>query len=211
MAQESFVGGAPRIPPEFRWPACRLCGADQTFFFQIAFPKGHVWFGKSLAAFACTACAAKDYPIPEMLRVPLDGAIVPGDFLNAYQRNFCTMVFETDRGVLRGGRTRIEFSPIAFDDLLSLRAAQGRLGGRPQWLLDPEAPARLESGEPFHFLLQLSKGLRFSVAPDAPEQIVTGLDGRPEPLGERYYQLFIGNRLFFFGAGADSVYILTQI
>jgi hypothetical protein len=209
--QESFAGGAPRIPPEFGWPTCRLCGGDQTFFFQIAFPNGHAWSGRSLAMFACTSCADAQHPIPEMVRGPLHGATVPANCLHAYQRNFRTLVFETDRGVLRAGHPGVEFCPIAFDDLLSLRTGHGRIGGRPQWLLDPEAPARVDSGEPFHFLLQLSEGLRFPILPGAREQMVTGLDGRPQPMQGRFYQLFIANRLFFFGAGADSVYILTQI
>ncbi|KRG16934.1 hypothetical protein ACA29_02470 [Lederbergia galactosidilytica] len=39
----SFIGGQPRIPENLDIPSCSLCGSEQTFFFQIAFPEGHSW------------------------------------------------------------------------------------------------------------------------------------------------------------------------
>lgn len=84
----SFIGGQPCIPPSIEMPVCELCGAEQTFFFQVAFPEGHVWQGLSMAVFACTSCAHEEYLIPEMLQGALPNADIPEGFLDSYQRNF---------------------------------------------------------------------------------------------------------------------------
>lgn len=63
----SFIGGYPRIPIAEDLPKCQLCGAEQSFFFQVAFPKNHVWRDLSIAVFACTSCDDEKYCVPEML------------------------------------------------------------------------------------------------------------------------------------------------
>lgn len=208
-SETSFAGGAPHLPPEAAWPTCTLCGAAQSFFFQIAFPDGHAWAGRSLALFACTRCADERFCIPEMLRGRLDGATVPAAFLDAYQRNFRTLVFPTGDGVRRDGPAGVMFRPIRFGDLLA--PTHGHVGGQPRWMLDPEAPAHLDTGAPFTFLFQLNESLVFHIEAEAPAQMLIGLDGSPEPSTQRAYSLFLGNRLFAFGAGADRIYLLTQI
>lgn len=58
----SFIGGKPCIPPSVPLPVCKICGEPLTFFFQVAFPEGHMWAGKSLAFFFCSATYHKERP-----------------------------------------------------------------------------------------------------------------------------------------------------
>lgn len=51
----SFTGGKPCLPPSVLLPVCKICGEPLTFFFQAAFPERHMWAGKSLAFFFCSA------------------------------------------------------------------------------------------------------------------------------------------------------------
>ncbi|ALS28272.1 hypothetical protein IJ21_28760 [Paenibacillus sp. 32O-W] len=211
----SFIGGRPRIPAGVDLPQCRLCGADLTFFYQVAFPAGHVWQSLSMAVFACTSCAHEQYLIPEMLTGVLAGADIPQGFLTQYQRNFRIVVFET-----RSGEQRMDYTPkIRFNrlELVPSRktaAKRNKLGGKPNWLLDDESPATYASSVPMKFLMQWIEPPRFDLEDDAPAQIRLGLRGKPEPSRHRYYELFLGNQLYFFGTEAGHeplVYVITQI
>jgi len=91
---QSYIGGKPTLPEDWEIPLCKLCGREQTFFFQVAFPEGYEWAGSSLAVFACTSCASEDYAIPELLDV-LQEAVIPDGFLETYQTNFRFFVFGT--------------------------------------------------------------------------------------------------------------------
>ncbi len=51
----SFIGGKPCLPSSVSLPVCKICGEPLTFFFQVAFPEGHIWAGKSLAFFFCSS------------------------------------------------------------------------------------------------------------------------------------------------------------
>ncbi|WP_223067215.1 hypothetical protein [Paenibacillus caui] len=211
----SFIGGIPRLPADVPLPSCALCGEPLTFFFQIAFPDGHAWGSRSIALFACTCCADERYLIPEMLEGELAGADIPEGFLTAYQRNFRILPFPTQDGTLRGEyKPKIRFERLLVSPAPSPDAPGNKLGGSPNWLLDDEAPATYASAVPMEFLMQLTDPPRFDLEDEAPPQIRIGLRGKPEPSPHRYYELFIGNRLYFFGtkAGAEPlVYILTQV
>lgn len=209
----SFVGGLPRIPEGEEMPSCRLCGAQLTFFFQVAFPEDHVWANRTMALFACTSCAHEDHFIPEMLDGPLAGADIPEHFLTSYQKNFRILVFDTDRGVVRS-----EYEPkVAFKrwKLVSSQAGaqEHKIGGEPNWLLEDEAPATYRQTVPMFFLMQLLEGLTFEKLPEAPPQMTLGLTGEQEPSRDPFYRLFLSNNLYFFGTedGEPLVYVLTQI
>ena len=210
----SFVGGLPRIPESEDIPSCLLCGAELTFFFQVAFPQDHVWGNRTMALFACTSCAQEDHLIPEMLEEPLAGSDIPENFLTSYQQNFRILVFDTDEGVLRK-----EYEPkVSFKrwDLIFSQsdARRHKIGGEPNWLLDDEAPASYRQKVPMVFLMQLLEGFAFEKLPEAPPQMILGLTGEPEPSDHPYYELFLGNNVYFFGTRGGNeplVYILTQI
>jgi hypothetical protein len=116
-ADDCFVGGRPRLPRGHVLPICRLCGAGQTFFFQIAFPPDHAWATLTLAVFSCTSCADESHLIPAMLSGPLRGANIPRDFLVDYQTNFRFEVFETNAGRMASDyRERVSFRRVQLTD-----------------------------------------------------------------------------------------------
>ena len=64
------------------------------------------------------------------------------------------------------------------------------------------------------FLMQLMPEMTFPIHASAPPQTRLGLSGKPQPSPHRYYELFLGNAVYWFGteAGNDpAVYSLTQI
>jgi hypothetical protein len=211
--ETSFIGGRPALPDYCELPRCRLCGAEETFFLQVAFPDQHPWSGRTLAIFACTSCADEEHLIPEMLDGPLAGADIPAGFPADYQKNFRLLVFPTSDARLRGDYTeRVRFAPFRLtpsdDDALN------KLGGTPLWLLDDESPGKYAGEHEMRFLMQLAPDTRFPIHPDAPRQVELNLRRQPVPSPNDYYQLFLGNGLYLFGTddGVEPhVYAITQI
>jgi len=196
-------------------PRCQLCGANQTFFFQVAFPSGHPWEGMTMGVFACTSCATEDSSIPQMLDGPLLNAIIPDGFLDAYQKNFHLHVFDSTLGVKRLDYVeKIKYAPLELIASTSSSIDDSRVGGSPVWLLEDESPRSYAGKAEMQFLLQISSDTKFDLLDSAPGQMEIGLRGLPESSPNRYYQLFNGNFLYFFGAEIDGrhfVYVLTQI
>lgn len=213
-SEPCFIGGKPVLPRNQAIPPCALCGADQTFFFQVAFPDDHVWEGLSLAVFSCTSCADENHLIPEMLSGTLTGADIPKGFLINYQRNFHFAVFETSQGELSAQyQERVRFRPIRLERTDS-NCRIGQVGGVPTWVLEDESPATYDAQVPMHFLLQLDAGLEFETVQEAPPQMEVGLAGGVEPSPYDFYQLFIGNAIYLFGTSSRTpalVYAITQV
>jgi hypothetical protein len=216
---QSFVGGIPRVPAGIPAPTCLLCGAELTFYFQVAFSVPHPWKGYSLAVFACTTTADDDsdgegddrHLIPKMPDDAGKGADVSRDFLEAYQQAFRFLVFETARGEpMRGYAERVAFAPL--DTSGTRQRAIGLLNDKPQWRSEDESPAALAGSRPV-FLLELFGDVLFPTVEGSPPQMVPGLDGKPAPsvYGGRYH-LFVSNYIYLFGpAKPDSaVYAFTQ-
>jgi hypothetical protein len=189
---------------------CARCRNLLTFFFQVAFAPGHVWHGWSLAVFACTCHEHSDDLIPEMLNVPLRGAVVPREYLRRYQTNFRFITFQGP-GVLRSDYVpRLVFQRIVQTKKFGTHFA--RIGGQPWWRYENEAPSHTDDGTPMEFLMQLDHGAAFQKLPNAPPQVTFGLTG-PEYSEEPTYELFIGNAVYFFGCmNPDErlVYAITQ-
>ena len=211
----SYIGGKPSLPASFALPRCRLCGSEQTFFLQVAFPADHPWHGKSLAVFACTACADKNYRIPPMLETQLKAVDIPDGFLNDYQVNFHFVVFDTATATLRtDAQEKIKFKGLHLKPVEDLGVPGNKLGGIPNWVLDDESPATYRSAIPMFFLLQLEQDFRFEKTLDSPPQMRIGLSGKPEPALLPDYKLFLGNALFLFGTNGSNqywVYAITQV
>jgi hypothetical protein len=212
-SEQSFIGGHPVIPPEYGLPTCELCDSQLTFFFQIAFPVGHAWAGRSMAVFACTCCVDEDYYIPQMLDGQLSGAIIPLDFIRDYQNNFRIVVFLTQDGVIR-----LDYEPKVKYKKIQLLPADddsydNKVGGNPNWILEDESPAKLENGTPMVFIMQLLEGLTFETLPTAQPQAKLNLNGDVHYPNSDYYELFIANQVYVFGTVSDEpeVYVLTQI
>lgn len=211
----SFLGGFPRIPASTEIPICQLCGAEQTFFFQVAFPEGHTWQHLSMAVFACTSCAHEEYLIPEMLDDSLLDVDIPEGFLDSYQRNFRIIVFETKEGLVRKEYTeKVQFKRWNLKQTAKNDTSENKIGGHPSWLLDDETPATYNSTVPMFFLMQLLEDFKFDIVQGTPPQIIIGLRGNSEPSKHNYYELFLANNLYFFGTKNRTeplVYIVTQV
>lgn len=211
---QSFIGGRPRIPPEDPIPLCKLCRSELAFFFQVKFPNGHDWAGKSLAVFACVACANEDKLIPAMLSGPLSRADIPVGFLEEYQDNFRFLVFPSDAAVMRACDEKVEFKRLALEPCADLRSPGFKIGGVAAWIQDDEAPSSYAGEIAMSFLLQLPQGYAFKTVSAAPAQVELGLDGRPIPANRKHYELFLANAIYMF-ATADPrnplVYAITQV
>jgi len=213
VSQRSFVGGFPNLPKEEPIPSCKLCSSTLSFFFQVAFPAGHVWHGKSLAVFACTSCVDEGSLIPEMLDQKLLGADIPDGFLERYQTNFRFVVFASETGTLRNEyQPRVAFRRLNLAPLKASSKAVSKIGGRPVWMLDDESPATYAGRHRVEFLLQIGEKAEFPTVKGAPPQIELDLTRKPTPSPRSFYQLFLGNQIYFFGVnGLPLVYVVTQI
>ena len=179
--QRSFIGGLPTIPISCSLPVCELCGNPLTFFFQI---ESHIPY-LAIAVFACTSCASEDDLIPEMLDVPLRGAMVEDSFLQRYQNNFKILAFNPNEAVPRTDYAqRIEFSELEFADQYH-EGCFGKLAGLPNWIAEYEAPCEAN----FDFLVQVFGGHEFAVTDHAPPQVAIDLRGNAVPSVEGYYEL----------------------
>lgn len=168
-----------------------------------------------MAVFACTSCAQDEYFIPEMLRGPLKGIVILSGFLDAYQKNFRVLVFESRRATVRYDYpARVKFCSWQLIPVPDLSPEGNRVGGEPRWLLEDESPATYDDRGPMGFLMQLQEEYEFERLPDAPPQATQDLRGRVEDSTDPFYSLFLGNRIFFFGTTTrrtPQVYILTQV
>lgn len=211
----SFIGGIPRMPKEVELPNCRLCGKKQSFFMQIEFPSCHEWEGKTLAIFLCTECAYEDNLIPEMLKMKLEGVDIPEGYLNEYQKNFKFLVFDSSKAALRMEYvTKVRFAPIEFEEVEENHFVGSKIGGTPVWPLDNESPESYANKYQMCFLYQFEQNYQFEVINGAKHQMELNLEGKPVQSEYNYYQLFLGNSLYFFGTKELSnplVYVITQV
>lgn len=212
--EESFIGGLPIMPEDVAIPNCLLCGAQQTFFFQISFPDEHFWEGKTMVFFSCTSCAKKGYFIPKMLEGQLRDAVIPKLFLDDYQINFRTIIYDTSSGSMRYDyQEKIKYRKILLKKIDDPNLKKNKVGGSPNWFLEDESPSTLDDGTPMFFLMQFLEEYRFEINPSAPGQAVLGFDKEVEYSDNNYYELFLGNNIYFFGThyGQPQVYVFTQI
>lgn len=223
----SFIGGKPCIPPSVPLPVCKICGEPLTFFFQVAFPEGHMWVGKSLAFFFCSADYHK-HKGKEQLPRPVhadanDNFDIPAGELNpeSYQSMFRAIAFDTSEGVLREDyQERVAYQEIEWE---SRRAKDKKtpilLGGEPIWTgikkYGKERPASY-GGKPMGLILQVAENFNFDKLPDAPPEMEEDFMGderfvaRVEPNYTLFYEF---NRVYLWGPEDPSdsvVYINVQ-
>ena len=137
-------------------PKCELCGNELTFMFQVAFPQGHVWAGKSLAVFYCVESWHDRYCIPELPQRIVD-ADISEEFLRNYERNIHVIVFDTPIGKM----VDTYQEKIAFQILKTIPEKQTKqewdfvMGGRPIWIMGiSEKPNTIAGIEKPALLLQ---------------------------------------------------------
>lgn len=209
--QRSYVGGKPSLPSRTTLLFCRLCGQNQTFMFQVAFPSGTNWSGKTLACFACMRCADERFLIPEMLDDHLQGCDIPAGFLTSYARNFAFLVFPTNEAkIVEDYDEQVAFFAL---ELQGPSAEFGRIGDTPTWISHDESPATYNSTVPMVFLMELVPGVQFTKVERAPPQTELDILGRPSPSPLDCYRLFLRNAIYLFGTsvGDPLVYAVTQV
>jgi hypothetical protein len=152
--------------------------------------------------------------IPRMLEGELFGADIPAGFLDEYQVNFRAIVCPAEGAVARldYGRERVRYKKLRAIPVKATEACESRLGGLPAWLLGDETPRSYAGRGEMSFLMQFAAQQRFEISPEAPPQIELGLDGKPRPSRDPWYELFLGNQLYAFGTPKEDpkVYLLTQ-
>lgn len=195
--EDTFIGGKPKLPPDVFLPSCRLCGKELAFFFQLAFPQGHKWEGKSMAVFYCVEEWHDQYCIPELPDGPsLNKVDVTADFLNQYQRNFRVLVFDTAKAVLvEGYQEKVAFRSMAItQEDKTDRGWDMVIGGRPVWIMgQAERPASVAGDKKPVLLLQVREDFKFPILPDAPREAA--------PFFPPRYRLFSGTA-FLPGTGS---------
>ncbi len=200
---DSFIGGKPRISANIPLPVCKVCGEPLTFFFQLAFPKGHIWEGKSLAFFFCTSTYykhdAQEWFPPRLLAN--DKADVPIEALDSdsYQTLFRVYFFDTKEGVLRQ-----DYHEKVMYQRIDWKAGRRRdkkvpiiLAGEPIWMdsFQRECPKSC-GGKNLELVLQIADYFNFEKYPDAPPEIRRSF----QPRKENNYTLFCDfNRIFLWG------------
>ncbi|MEM6430557.1 MAG: hypothetical protein AAF708_15055 [Deinococcota bacterium] len=214
----SFKGGIPNISDRFEVPCCSYCEMPMTFFFQVAFPKGHIWDKWVMAFFYCTSWEHDKGRYEEYV----DTIYVPdqirflNDFLATYQKNFRVYVFEQSETTNLQPQVpqlfefeRFEFEPV---DASASYEQTTKVGGIPDW----------EWGDATHndiyknitymdggvdFLMKLERDCMFMRLPDAPlrhEYLYVDKYDINNPHVSNY-NVFFGHPLFFFGSNSPRV------
>lgn len=208
----SYIGGKPCIPKEVPLPTCKVCGEPLTFFFQIAFPRGHMWEGKSLAFFYCT-CAYHKHDDKRMFPPAIqtgakndlfdipDGALSP----ESYQTLFRVIFFDTTDGVLREDyEEKVAYQRI---DWKTSRKKDKKtpiiIGGEAIWSANygKERPAAYE-GKAMELVLQVADYFNFEKLDDAPPEMEETYqkDNPFRPRKENNYTFFFDfNRVYLWG------------
>ena len=213
--EDTFLGGKPKLPPDVSLPSCRLCGKELAFFFQVAFPQGHKWEGKSMAVFYCVEEWHDRYCIPELPDGPsLNKVDVTADFLNQYQRNFRVLVFDTAKAVLvEGYQEKVAFRSMAITQEDKTDSGWDMvIEGRPVWIMgQAERPASVAGDKKPVLLLQVREDFKFPILPDAPREAAPFFPTKVSPF--LWYSLFARDRIYFWGGQGqegEKVYISVQ-
>lgn len=212
----SFSGGFPLLPASCTLPKCKLCGAQQTFFFQVHIQNTSNWVDRSIAVFQCVDCQDVNHLIPLMLEGALYKHKVTDRFLDSYQSNFRVLSFSNKEQL----ELRYDLPQRIIYREWQLKKNEANLtkhsfvGGVPEWLVDDESPGTYNENGKFEFLMQVAQGKEFNLIDTAPGQMTIGLDGKSKLSTRRSYRLFLGNEVYFFGTDTafcdNGIYVITQ-
>jgi len=217
-SDRTFRGGVPNMPKHLQLPICTLCGAEMTFYFQIAFPDRHVWNGWIMCVFHCTSC----YDVENFWPKAAYGGMIhiPDDYVDKYQTNFRVLVYEiSETSLMRTEARRVlKFERIVLEKLNPNNRYYGttKVGGKPAWSYEnePDLYKRMTyMGGGFVFLMQIAADWKFTPLEEAPPQ---PWFQPPETYKESpYYYLFNGPPIYFLGTTSlnldpPRVYVIAQ-
>lgn len=222
----SFIGGKPCLPPSISLPVCKICGEPLTFFFQVTFPEGHMWAGKSLAFFFCSSYQKHESGLwmpPEIHPTEMNLFAIPDGELDVevYQTLFRAIVFDTLDGAMREDyQERVVYQEIIWKpNKKKVKSVPIILGGEPIWIGYRNYPKRQPAsyqGKPMDLILQIAENFNFEKLSDAPPEMNKCFQ-QNIPFEERTqpdYTLFCEfNRIYLWGPKDPSdtvVYINVQ-
>jgi hypothetical protein len=127
------------------------------------------------------------------------------------------LTFKTREGVIvEDYREKVVFSPLDLMPARQNSKVLSKLGGKPTWIMSDESPSTYENKIKMVFLMQLEPDFEFDIRADALPQMDLDLGGKPIQSEDRFYKLFLGNSIYFFGTEPKKdeglkVYVITQI
>lgn len=216
----SFKGGVPNIPDRFEVPCCSYCGAPLTFFFQVAFPKGHVWEGKVVAFFDCTSWEHPNNPNLDWqldIIYTRDQIHIPDGLLDSYQKNFRILVFDAQEPTSLQPQfaEKLEFERLEFESAnpRARYADATKLGGIPAWNHRVQGDHKMYKeitymGGGVDFLMQIPEDWKFKRLPQAPLQYEYYQQYKEDVPRRQIYSPFKGASIKFFGT--NSSYLEPQ-
>ena len=213
----SYIGGKPMLPENLKGPIFAKDDVPMTFFFQICFPKEHVWFDKIVSVFSTTTyCDAETY-IPK-LPPSLANHILEDAFFENYETFFRFFVFDKSEVCLNEYyQEKLVYRKLRFTEKGdSNDIVFGQINSSPIWLLENEGPKSYEGSEDkINFLFQTNCDYQYLKIAGAPNQTVedyTTDNGMVESETDEY-QLFASNELYFFGIErslSPQIYVVPQ-
>jgi hypothetical protein len=185
-----------------------------TFFFQVTFPKKHVWEGKTMAFFHCTTYRDTDnyWPKTYYTRGQDNYPNIPDEFLDTYQTNFRIYVFDTSEPVIQRNEAKrvLEFERLGFEKINPRVKYHNttKVGGIPAWganILDGADEIYKEvtyMGAGFDFLMQVERDWSFTRLPSTPPQFDYYKEGSPI---YHMYHPFMGPKMYFLGTKSSHL------
>jgi uncharacterized protein (DUF427 family) len=219
----TFKGGSPNMPARLLLPICADCGREMIFFFQIEFPKKHVWQGWVMCVFQCVEC---ENPIPHLFYKtyikpeertqyglkrdqPSHITLIPDGELDVdvFQRRFRILLYKSSESsvVQTSPRHYIKFEHIHFEALQpNNRFLVSKVGGKAGWWHETEHGENDEAwymGERLEFLMQIAEWTFPTVenAPIPKDQFQASLY-----VSDHAYRLFRGGATYFQGTTSSK-------
>lgn len=218
----SFRGGIPNIPDRFSIPLCVFCKSEMTFFYQVAFPKKHIWADQVVAFFQCTSYScdkSKSYGYSGRFSRIFVQAFeeIVDNILLEYQDDFQIYVFPNwETTILRNDfKLKLQFEKIDFVEVDGRKAYPNdmKLGGRIDWgNLFPHAGTRDKwtnkeisyMGGGIDFLMQIPEDWGPTRLASTPFQF-EHYSQYPNPKHQDLYSLFDKSALKIFGTNSPEL------
>jgi hypothetical protein len=200
----SYKGGIPHLSNHTALPICMYCNSTMTFFFQVRFPIGHVWYGFDLAFFHCTTCFEQSYGQPVIEFTDYSYTDIKLGYTERAQTNFRVLVFSSDEPTMlrEDCPATLRFERLEFQEIDSRtkNRDQAKVGGLPGWEFDQPYVTKISKlsyqGGKLDFLLQTGRDWPFPPLPGVPPQ--QPWPAEPPWLGRRYL-IFLGGQMYLIG------------
>lgn len=214
----SFLGGKPKLPEGMEIPRCDICNKEQVFLFQVSFPAGHVWAGKSMAVFKCLSMGlhtSERADLPDIEQIGYDD-IPKGNLEEKFHKAFRMPIFNTECGFLKEDyEEKVIFRAIEWKvSRAKAKKVPIVLGGEEIYIMGKKEKPNTYDGTPMHLILQVAENFNFDILNEAPGELEEIFRAIPKgtlkpgesvmkigPREEKIYSLFYDfNRVYIWGA-----------